>query len=391
MSSYKWTILICSIFFGLGCVDKQQFSKFELACENHVVVYDSFDIELFEVNENENKISSLKKISPKNEVIGQGIFNCQNGVLVFDTVERMKTGTDTTIHVNYKKSEKKLNFKYGVNSIIPFGMDEYVVREQKIRRSDGNVVGSKSSPEISFKNLVEDTFQKNTYIDNVILDVKKSEIIEKVRGTLERTEFHGGKYIAYTNNNIVLDYNPRNGDRTILVDYQKNSQQDGNSLDLPQMGAQYFYLNENLYLVNGETSAKMIDSQSHYLEKNKLFVFDKKNKKWIGLINLEDNPIATIHNGEKIIILSRKFAFEYNYIIGKFKKFEIPVDGYRWRSMAELQNSYFIIGQNKSNETKIFLSSKDFKSFNLVNEINYMPNPKASTMLTPISPNNILQ
>jgi len=390
MSSYKWTILICSIY-GLGCVDKQQFSKFELACENHVVVYDSFDIELFEVNENENKISSLQKISPKNEVIGQGIFNCQNGVLLFNTSERMKTGVDTTLHINFKNAEKKLNFKYGVNSILPFGIDEYIVREKIIRGSDGNVVRSKSPPEISFKNLDEDTLQKNTYIDDVILDVKKSEIIRKVRGTLERTEFHGGKYITYTNNNIVLDYNPTNGDRTILVEYQKNSQQDGNSLDLPQMGAQYFYLNENLYLVNGETSAKMIDSESHYLEKNKLFVFDKKNKKWIGLINLEDNPIATIHNGEKIIILSRKLAFEYNYIIGKFKKFEIPVDGYTWRSIAELQNSYFIIGQNKSNETKIFLSSKDFKSFNLISEINYMSNPKASTMLTPVSPYNILQ
>jgi len=390
MNSFKWAIIICSIF-GLGCVDKQQFSKFEVACENHAIIYDSFYIELFEVNEKENKINSLKKISPKNEVIGQGIFNCQNGIFLFDTSERMKTGVDTTVHINYKNTEKKVNFKYGVNSILPFGIDKYIVREKKIRRSDGNNLISASPPDISLKNLNEDTLQKSTFLDNVILDVKKPEILRRVQGTLDRSEFHAGKYITYADNNIVLDYNPINGDRTILFDYRKNGQQDGNNIDLPQMGAQYFYLDGNLYLVNGETSAKLIDSQSHYLEKNKLFVFDKQIKKWVELINLEDNPILTIHNGEKIIILSRQSAFEYNYIIGKFKKFEIPVDGYSWRSMAELQNSYFIIGQNKSNETKIFLSSKDFKSFNLISEINYMSNPKASTMLTPISPYNILQ
>jgi len=391
MSSFKWSILICSIF-GLGCADKQQFSKFDVACEKHAIVYDSFYIELLEVDEKENKINSLKRISPENDVIGQAIFNCQNGALLFDTVERMKSGVGTKVHINFKNSEKKLDFKYGVNSIIPYGSDQYVVREQIIRGGNGIVVKKESLPVMSMENLDEDEIlQKSTYIDDVILDVKTLEVLRKIPGTFDPHEFHGGKYITYTANKVALNFNPQNGDRTILVDYRKDRKQGRNSIDLPQKGSQYFYLNGDLYLVNGESPANMIDHNSNYLEKNKIFKYHGKNKKWVSLVDLDDNPILIIHNNEKIIILGRKSAFEYNYILGISKKFDIPLSGYSWKSIAELQNTYLIIGESASNETDIFLSSKDFSVFKKASQVNYLANPRISTMLTPIPPKQILQ
>lgn len=391
MNSYKWSILICSIL-GFGCADKQQFSKFDVVCEQHAVVYDSFHLELLAVNEKEKRINSLKKISPENDVIGQAIFNCQNGALLFSTVERMKSGVDTAVHINYKNSEKKLDFTYGVNSIIPYGVEEYIVREQIIRGSNGGMVRKESLPIMSTGNLEEsEILQKSTYIDDVIFDVKKPEILRKVPGTFDPHEFHGGKYITFTTNKIVLNFDPKNGDRSILVDYRKDRREGRNSIDLPQKGGQYFFLGGNLYLVNGESPADMTDQNSQYLEKNKVFVFNEKNKQWVDLVDLGGNPILTIHNGENIIILGRKFAFEYNYIHGTYKKFDVPLTEYSWKSMAELQNSYLIIGESKSDGAKIFLFSKDFKEFKVLNEVNYLNNPKISTMLTPIAPKKILQ
>ena len=228
-------------------------------------------------------------------------------------------------------------------------------------------------------------------MDDVIFDIKKFEILKKIPGTFDPTEYQNGKYITYTANRIALDFDPKNGDRKILVDYRSNLLSGVHGIDIPQKGAQYFYLNNELYLINGETPINILESSGKYLHKNTVFHFDQQHKKWNSIFDINDNPIVIIHNDKKLIILCRQSIVEFSYSSGKFEKIEVPIEGYSWKSMGELKNSYLISGINKSNEVVLFLASKDFKNFDIIQVLNDFSNPKISTMITPISPKQILQ
>lgn len=387
---YRWTFIILSIF-STGCAEKQPLSKSDIECEKHVVVYDSFTAELFEVNEQEKLLHSLKRINPRNDVIGQAIFNCQNGVFLLNTEERMKSGVDSILHAVFQNGEEKINFKYGINSIIPYGKDEYLIREQIIRGNKYDIARTGSYSGASDAFAPESLLQNETYIDDAIVNLKKFEVVRKIKGTFDPHEYQGGKYITFSNDKVVLDFSPKDGSRELISDYRRGRKEGGNSVNITQMGAQYFYLGNRLYLANGESSEDLLRSGGRFLPKNTVFYFDDILKNWVNILELGDRPLLIIHNDEKLIIVCQQVAFEINYHTNESRKFEISLNNYSWRSIAELKSHYLIFGFNSSNIASVFLASKDFKKFEPVSIGSEFSHPKISTMLTPISPKNILQ
>ncbi len=390
LNMHKLCILICSVLL-MGCAEKQSLIKFDVACPKHAVIHSSFRAELLEIDEQSKMAYFLRTISPENDVIFQAIYNCNNGVFLLYTQERMKSGIDTILRAVFKNGEKKLDFKNGINSIIPYTADEYLVSEQIIRGKSADAVRSSGLPHVLGSVDTDSLLQKSTYIDDVVLDVKRFEVVKKIPGTLDPHEYQDKRYITYTNDKVALDFNPENGDRRVIVDYRKNTTEGRNTVDVDQFGAQRFYLSNRLYLVNGETPASLLQSGVKYLTKNTVFYFDEGSKKWINIFDLDDNPLLVIHNDSMLIILCRQTAFEFDHRSHVLRKFQIPMQGYHWLSIGELQDSYLIAGANKANQISLFLTSKDFMGFQLLKSDVDFSNIRISTMLTPISPKQILQ
>lgn len=387
----KIVALVAAIFL-LGCADKQTMSKIAVDCDKHAVIYDSFRVELLEIDESRGEIKTVVFKTPKNDVVGQAIFNCQAGALIFSTEERMKSDVTNTLYSLFKNGEKTTQFKYGINSILPYGDNKYIIREQIISGNKSDINGGNFFPDPFADFLDEDILkQKSIYMDDVIFDIGNFKILKKTNGTFDPTEYQNGTYLTYTSSRVVLKIDPENGSREILINYRKNRQQGGNLVDIPQLGARFFYLGGKFLVVNGESPENLINSGGKYLRKNTVFWYDKNLKNWAEIFHLDEKPVLTIFNNQKLIIVSRDDAFEYNYNTNALRQFKIPEKNYHWRSIGELNNSYIISGINEFNENSIFLASKDFKTFKLIRKDGDFSNPKISTKITPIPPKQILQ
>lgn len=125
------------LFFLIGIMSGcRQFEKNEsinIDCKNHLVVYDSFQVLLATLDVGQQNLVKHKTIKPANDVVGQAIFNCKNGVLVYNSEEKMNSSIVGTLNLVFKNDVHAIKIESGINSILPYGDDEILIRTQIIK------------------------------------------------------------------------------------------------------------------------------------------------------------------------------------------------------------------------------------------------------------------
>lgn len=391
---HVWGLFIILAVSGCG-----QFKKTEpinIDCNEHVVVYDSFQILLATLDINQSNLVKHKIIKPTNDVVGQAIFNCKNGVLIYNSEEKMKTSVEGTLNLVFDNDVIKIKIENGINAIFPYGEDEILIRTQIVKKSSIDYdLGSADAFENSRMQSASaendlTTDKQHVYTDDLIFNLKSKTIRKTVRGTFNPHYLHDGKFITYSSDKSVIEFFPENGNRAVLENYQEafvNHKE--KTITLPQHGGQYFYSNKSLFLINGETPSALLNKEESYLPKNILFEHIRKSG-WKEVAKLRSRPIVAFLNNGKIISIGNSSVLEYDIATSDAVNYSIPINDVMWKSASIVQSKYILTGMKDMN-ARIFVFSDDFREILFDEKLTDFIRPNISTMNLPLPPRQVIE
>lgn len=397
-------IIFCLCF--AGC--KEDNKEIQVNCKTSITIFNSFGVMLFDFDKNLKSISKVLSITPKNEIIGQAMFHCGSGKLIFNTEERMTSDSKGILHFHSMNSEKTMEFKEGINSFYPLQNDKLLVRTQLIRRGGldkeiGDLSlyeGYRDIQEFNNSNNTEKPFNPENiepsgqiYIDDILVDINNFERIKKIKGTFDPHYLQNDKFITYANDETVYDFNPYTGQRRRIHDY-KNQWERLPGTRTPksmQYGVQYYTYEANLYALNGKNK-EAIQGKDTY-DENSIFIFNKSQKYWERIATIGFNPQVTLINGSNIVAVGETRTSIFDIHGNKQSSFKIPISGYKWTSIGMLDGGWALtgmklsVGDNKTEsiETTLFIFPEDWSSVISKLSISGFQNPRISTYRTPIS------
>lgn len=388
------------LFFIIGIISGcGQFKKNEpinIDCNNHLVVYDSFQVLLATLDIGQQNLVKHKTIKPANDVVGQAIFNCKNGVLIYNSEEKMSSSIVGTLNLVFKNDVHAIKIENGINSILPYGDDEILIRTQIVKKSN---IASDLGPADAFENARTPSAssgkdltkeKQHVYTDDLIFNLKSKTIRKTVRGTFSPHYLHDGKYITYSSDKSVIEFFPENGSRIVLDYYQDafiNHKE--KNITLPQHGGQYFYINENLFLINGETPDALLNKDESYLPKNAIFKHIIKDG-WKEVVKLSARPIVVFLKDKKIISIGNSGIVKYDISTGNAVNHLIPINDVQWKSASVIKNNFLLAGI-KDMEAQLFVFSDDFSKKMFDGKLNGFVRPNISTMDFPIPPRQVIE
>ncbi len=389
-----WGLFIALIISGCGQYRKTD--SINIDCNNHIVVYDSFQILLATLDIKKSNLVKHKLIKSTNDVIGQAIFNCKNGVLIYNSEEKMKTSVEGALNLVFDNDVIKIKIENGINAIFPYGEDEILIRTQIVKKSSidydlGSADAFENSRMQSATAENDSAEEKqHVYTDDLIFNLKSKTIRKTVRGTFNPHYFHDGKFITYSSDKSVIEFHPENGNRVVLDNYQKafiNHKE--KTITLPQHGAQYFYSNKSLFLINGETPNALLNKEESYLPKNILFEHVGKSG-WKEVAKLRSRPIVAFLNNGKIISIGNSSALEYDIARSAAVNYSIPINDVIWKSASIVQKKYILTGMKDMN-ARIFVFSDDFREVLFDEKLTDFIRPNISTINLPLPPRQVIE
>lgn len=97
----------------------------------------------------------------------------------------------------------------------------------------------------------------------------------------------------------MIEFFPENGSR-IALDYYQDAfiNHKEKIITLPQHGGQYFYINGNLFLINGETPDALLNKDESYLPKNAIFKHVREAG-WKEVVKLSARPTVVFLKDKK--------------------------------------------------------------------------------------------
>lgn len=391
---HVWGLFI--ILFVSGCGQFKKTEPINIDCNKHVVVYDSFQILLATLDINQSNLVKHKIIKPMNDVVGQAIFNCKNGVLIYNSEEKMKTSVEGTLNLVFDNDVIKIKIEDGINAIFPYGEDEILIRTQIVKKSSIDYdLGSADAFENSRMQSASaendlTTDKQHVYTDDLIFNLKSKTIRKTVRGTFNPHYLHDGRFITYSSDKSVIEFLPENGNRVVLDNYQEafvNHKE--KTITLPQHGGQYFYSNQSLFLINGETPSALLNKEESYLPKNVLFEHTRRSS-WKEVAKLRSRPIVAFLNNGKIISIGNSSVLEYDIATSDAVNYSIPINDVIWKSASIVQNKYILTGMKDMN-ARIFVFSDDFREILFDEKLTDFIRPNISTMNLPLPPRQVIK
>lgn len=381
-------IYTVALLINFGCTNKSLTKIADVPCDKHAVIFNSFEIEFVEIDTDTKMAHLVKKISPNDAVIGQAIYNCMSGILLYSSEPRMTSGINATLHAAGESNENVIKFPQGINSILPMDNQNYLIRGKLIERDSGDPLPNRNPIE----SRIDDALQSRMYINNIIFDAKNLVTENKVKGTLDPHVLQNGLFVTYTIDGLVLLLNPKTGERTTLVDTRmigkKNSPKNIGSLT----HGRYLYVKDNLFsLGNRETSPKQPNSNQN--TEHSIYHFDSKTHEWKTLVNIGGQPRLSIIEDDLIIVIGDNFSLRYNTKTKKTKRtlITLPYTQLSWRSIARIGSSYLIAGVDDSDDARFFIMSRNLENISEVSGLSNNGNIRISTMQTPLSAPVILQ
>lgn len=387
------TIIVVVLLIALGyvgCTSGAKSVAIPVVCKNHIVIYDSFNLLLLSLMPDGESVEKIKEIKPSNQVVGQAMFNCENGALIYNSEERMKAGVEGILHFVYSNNEEKTILRDGINSFSPYGPNQILIRTAAIKKSKNDTsLGDIKIDRVYMGSLGREKLNDanedmQLFIENLVFDIPTLTIKNRVRGTIDPHNYQAGRFITYTPDGLVVELNPDTGRRKIVQSYLPSKDENGKvALNLIQNGSHYFYVNESLYLVNG--AAKNIEEKNvGYLKSNTVFKYSKKGL-WNEVANLDSEPLLVFLDGSALVIVGQDYSAVYNTKTQELGKFKIPIDGYVWTSVGSIDSLYVLAGVKAGSESKLFFINKDWTKIVFDYELNDISRPSISTMNTPVA------
>lgn len=373
----------------VGCTSGAKSEAIPVVCKNHIVIYDSFNVLLLSLTQDGESVENIKEIKPSNRVVGQAMFNCENGVLIYNSEERMKASVEGVLHFVYSNNEKNTILRDGINSFLPHGPNEILIRTAAIKKSKNDTsLGDIKIDRVHMGSLGRDKLNDanedmQLFIESLVFDMPTLTIKKRVRGTIDPHNYQAGRFITYTSDGLVVELKSDTGHRKIVQSYLPSKDESGKAaLNLIQNGSHYFYVNESLYLVNG--AAKNLEEKNvGYLKSNTIFKYSMTGL-WDEVANLDFKPLLVFLNGNELVIVGQNYSAVYNIKTQELGKFQIPIDGYVWTSVGSLHSLYVLAGVKGDSESKLFFINKDWTKKIFDYELNDISRPSISTMNTPV-------
>jgi hypothetical protein len=378
----------------VGCTSGAKSAAIPVVCKNHIVIYDSFSVLLLSLTQDGEGVENIKEIKPSNQVVGQAMFNCENGVLIYNSEERMKAGVEGVLHFVYSNNGKETIIRDGINSFFPYGPNEILIRTAAIKKSKNDAsLGDIKIDRVYMGPLGREKLNNanegmQLFIENLIFDMPTLTVKKRVRGTIDPHNYQAGRFITYTPDGLIVELSPDTGHRKIVQSYLPSKDESGKAaLNLIQNGSHYFYVNESLYLING--AAKNLEEKNvGYLKSNTIFKYSMRGL-WDEVANLEFKPLLVFLNGSELVMVGQDYSAVYNIKTQVLEKFKIPIDGYVWTSVGSIDSFYVLAGVKGGSESKLFFINKDWTKKVLDYELNDISRPSISTMNTPVASSSL--
>lgn len=388
-------VLFLTLFI-VGCGQFKRLEPINIDCNKHVVVYDSFQILLATIDGNQRNLIKHKVIKPANDIVGQAIFNCKNGVLIYNSEKRMESSVEGTLNLVFDNDSIKFKIESGINAIFPYGDDELLIRTQVVKKDiidydlgTADAFENSTVPSASAGNDLA-TEKQHVYTDDLIFNLKSRKIRKIVRGTFNPHYFHDGKFITYSSDRSVIEFSPENGNRVVLDKYQDAffNHKDKKIFSI-QHGGQYFYSKKNLFLINGETPSALLSNDESYLKKNTIFEYIKESG-WKEVAELKARPVVAFLSQGKIISIGNSNMLIYDTSTGDVVNHQIPVNDVAWKSASIMGNNFIFAGM-KDAGASILMFSADLKEIMLNEKLIDFIRPNISTISLPIPPRQIIE
>ena len=389
-----------SLCFLVGCAQESGDKKIQVACDTSVSIFDSFKAILLEYDDTNNTATEILSIEPDKSVIGQAYFDCTSGKYIYNTEERMTTGAKGTLHIRSKSAEKMIDFKDGINSFYPLPDRGILIRTKLIKRGPVDPEMGDMSPEETQRNLpkfdlkapfrIQDVPPSGQiYLDEILFDLDQLAPIKTVKGTIFPHRIQDAKYITYSLDKSVYEFDPETGFRKRIHDF---SDQKGDGIGLansPEMqaGTMYYSYKNVLYAVNGENAK--IDVTQKYYDANSIFQYDDQLRKWAKLSSFQFKGSAILMRDDNIVVIGNDRVAVYNIGEMQLHTVSLRFSGYEPISAGSIKNGWAVLMSkaiaNATPEHQLWFFSQNWSEVLLTQNLVGFNRPKISTHQTPIS------
>ena len=287
--------------------------------------------------------------------------------------------TSAKAELNFKSLTKtrSLFLPEGLNTLIPLNdgsilAETAVVKRSPIDASLGDLSSEETAKELPQFNLnlhfrIEDLPSiAHLYVEDIILNPNTLSEIRRIRGTIGRRSLDNGKIVSYAIDKTIYEFDPTNGRRTRIHDYQSNYGRNDKFPKLPKPNY-FFSIDRMLYAIAGAETSQ--ESNTEFLQPNSLYKFDQQFRVWKFITRLAFQPRLAASHLHSIVLLGDSDVAVFNTTTGIFNESKLDFSNYEPTSIAKIGANWAISvskSGGKSNslvtDSEIWVFSDSFDS-----------------------------